>query len=100
MKKELNLYKISQNVNTGYDTYSDAVVCAEDEKEAQHVNPGGFYKWHDGQWYFQYSDGTEDKKGADGDNSWCNPESVKVELIGKAAPKIKKGIICSSFHAG
>ena len=41
MTNRLNLYRISQSVNEGYDTYSDAIVAAHDEEEARHINPRG-----------------------------------------------------------
>jgi len=38
MKKKLNLYLISQKINTDYDTYDSAVVCAPDEITAKNMN--------------------------------------------------------------
>jgi len=57
----MKIYKISQNVNNDYDTYSDAIVCAENEEEARIINPSEFYKWKNDAWYFQFADGTEKK---------------------------------------
>ena len=94
----MNLYKVSQNVNNTYDTYSDFIVVCETEDKARHTNPGEYYKWHDDQWFFQYADGTESGEGRK-EHSWCDPKDVKVELIGKAKEGIV-GVICSSFHAG
>lgn len=95
----MNLYKVSQNVNNNYDTYSDFVVACETEEEARHTNPDpGYYKWHDNEWYFQYSDGTERGEGRK-EYSWCDPKEVKIELIGKAAEGVE-GVVCASFHAG
>lgn len=37
----MNLYWISQNVVRGYDTYSDAVVCAATPEDARMIHPGG-----------------------------------------------------------
>jgi len=37
----LYLWKISQSVNDGYDTYDSAVVVAECEEEARMIHPGG-----------------------------------------------------------
>ena len=92
----MNLYKVSQDVNNDYDTYSDFVIACETEEDARNTNPGGYHKWRDNTWFFQYADGTENP---DTDYSWCLPKDTKVELIGKAAAGIK-GIICTSFHAG
>jgi hypothetical protein len=73
----MKLYHISQTTNTGYDTYSDAVVSTETEQEAKEWPIGG--KYHI--------------------DSWARPEDVKVEYLGEAAEGVK-GLICESFHAG
>jgi len=92
-----HLYLISQNKNTGYDLYDSAVVCANTEEEAREINPGGFYKWHDGSWWFQYADGTE---RAEKDYSWTDIKYVKVKKIGEADDSIRVGVVCASFNAG
>ena len=92
----MKIYHVSQNVNNGYDTYSNFVVICENEDEARYTNPGGFHKWHDNSWWFQYSDGTEGKQE---DDTWCLPSQVEVIYFGESK-KNMKGIICSSFHAG
>ena len=76
----LKIWSISQNVNNSYDTYDNAVVCAETEDDAKRINPSG--EWDD--WNM----------------SWCDIKDVKVELIGIAIEGSKKGIICASFNAG
>ncbi len=93
----MKIYKIYQQVNNDYDTYDSAIVCAESEEEARIINPGGFYKFHDGQWYFQYADG---KENVDNDNSWAHPKDVHVEYLGEAREDLKIGIISKSFNAG
>lgn len=95
---ELKIFKISQNENNGYDTYSDAIVVAESEDEAKHSCICGWHKYHDGHLYFQYSSGKE--KVEDSCSGWANAEHVQVELIGNAMEGIEKGVVCSSFHAG
>lgn len=35
----MNLYKVSNNIVTGYDTYDSMVVVAEDEQEAREIHP-------------------------------------------------------------
>lgn len=72
----MKLYKISQDINSGYDTYDSAVVCSKNENDARNT-------------HFPSSDYT-----------WTIPENVKVELIGTADKEIKEGIIVSSFNAG
>ena len=76
----MNLYHISQDVNRGYDTYSDAVVAAEGEDDAKNIHPSntGYY----------------------GVGLWALPKDVKVRLIGTAAPGVEFRVICASFHAG
>lgn len=77
----MKLWLISQDVNTDYDTYSDAVVAAEDEVSARAIHPSP-YGWKYG--------------GGD----WAPVESVKVEYIGEAKPNTAAGVICASFNAG
>jgi hypothetical protein len=72
----LKLWRISQEVNQGWDTYDSAVVCASTEAEARIMQPSSF------------------------GSGWCAPEHVKVELIGKAAKGIGPGVIVASFNAG
>jgi hypothetical protein len=80
----MKLWRISQETNSGYDTYDSAVVAADDEAAARLVNPDG--EWNrDRGWM----------------GSWCHdPSEVKVDLIGEAAPDIVAGIVVASFNAG
>lgn len=94
----MKLWKISQNVNGGYDTYSDAVVAAETEEEARHMHPSGYYFWEDRRWTATRKDGTKYDEGNYG--SWATPDQVKVDLLGEACEGISAGMICESFHAG
>ena len=75
----MKLFKISQIVNTGYDTYSDAVVAAPDMETARNMSPS-------------YDE--------DPMYEWTKPENVTVEYLGEAAPNISAGFICKSYHAG
>ena len=79
--KKLKLYRISQDSNTGYDTYDSAVVAAPDPTAAAQIHPSGYTDrwWH---------------------STWCSPEYVEVELIGTAAAGVTQGVICASFNAG
>lgn len=75
----MKIYKIWQEVNNGYDTYSDFIVYAENEEEAKLVYP-------------------LDK---DCCGSWVqNIKDIKVEYLGEAKKGAKKGKIAESFHAG
>ena len=89
----LKLYHIEQDVNTGYDTYSDAIVCTESEEEARKWHPMGKY---------DYAEATKDdyEKKYDKYGSWCKKEYVKVTYIGEAKEGMEAGIVCASFHAG
>ncbi len=78
----MNLYKISQDVNNGYDTHDSAVVAAENEEEARNTHPSC------GEWGEIWS-------------TWAErPDQVKVELLGVAKEGTNARVILSSFNAG
>jgi len=79
------LYRISQDVNNGYDTYDSAIVCAESEDEAQMILPGGYDDW-------------DGKNGYS--STWCVVKDVQVEIIGIAANNLPKGVVIASYNAG
>lgn len=85
--EQMKLWHISQNVNNGYDTYSDAVVAAETEQEARMTHPS------------EYADSPWNGKADANYDSWCNAGQVVVVCIGQAYGDVKKGVICASFHA-
>lgn len=76
----MNLYLITQNVNTGYDTTDSIVVAAESEQDAATVKPVGTENYC-GSWVGSISD-------------------LKITLIGVAIDGIEQGIIIESFNAG
>ena len=80
----MKLFKISQDINNDYDTFSDAIVCAENEEEARKMHPKGFYNYKYDKDY----------------GTWVKKEHVKVEYIGEAKKGMKRGVVCSSFNAG
>jgi hypothetical protein len=81
----MKLWLISQDVNTGYDTYDSAVVAAPDEESARRTHPSGPDK--DGSWLHPWD--------------WArSPDQVTAELIGEAAPGMTARVICASFNAG
>lgn len=87
----MKLYLISQSVNNDYDTFDEAVVCAESEEEARKIHPDGGYDYE------------EDGVARDRDTlygTWAKKKDVKVTEIGEANEKQKKGVVCASFHAG
>lgn len=77
----MNLYKLTQDEVSGWDTFDSAVVAAENEQEAKQISPA-------------YS--------GDFDSvTWASsPKKVTATLIGKAVPNTKVGVICASFNAG
>lgn len=85
----MNLYLISQTFNSGYDTYSDAVVCAETEAEARKWHPSG------------NKCSTEEEFKKAGDWDWATSyKDVTVKLVGTAVDGLNAGVVCASFHAG
>lgn len=79
----MKLYLLTQNVNTGYDTYDSCIVAANFLEEARLIRPDG-------------SDWTKNWA-----NSWVvKPEQVTVKLIGTAVVGTKSGIVLASFNAG
>lgn len=91
----LNIYRISQTVNDGYDTYSDAVVVAKRMKEAQVMHPAGSnYVWDKKRgWLLQGK-----FESCTGD--WAPANQVKVEKIGRTNIIKEPCIVLASFHAG
>lgn len=81
----MNLYLISQTVNTGCYTYDSAVVAAESEQEAKSLSP---------------ENGEPLPDDFDCDYTWANPTHVKAELIGTAVHDTKRGLVLASFNAG
>jgi hypothetical protein len=87
----MNLYKITQSVNTDWDTYDSAIVAAPNEEKARVMHPNG-RKSHrlDRKRVSMYSRGT-----------WAIYSSdVTVEFIGVASEKTQREVICASFNAG
>jgi|WetSurMetagenome_2_1015567.scaffolds.fasta_scaffold106554_4 hypothetical protein len=90
----MNIYRIYQTENVGYDTYDSAVVVAENEEEARMMNPA--YKGTDTDIWPLFMSNWEDEY-----SGWASsPENVSVEKIGIAVPGLRKGPIVSSFNAG
>lgn len=83
----MNIYKIFQFINKGYEVYTSAVVVAEDAEQAQNMHP---------------SDGRIFNLDAEGfDDSWAYPEHVTVLYVGKACPTYTKPeVICSEYTGG
>jgi hypothetical protein len=95
----MDLYLISQSVRRGYDTYDSAVVAAKSEEEARGICPNSYQNQCISKEEFEQANRTNWEFA--GGRSWApSPSDVEVKLLGKAAPKTPKGVICSSFNAG
>ena len=90
----MKLYKISQKVNNDYDTYNEAVVCAENEHEARKIHPNGELNYAE-----EETNGSNEKADRNY-GTWAKKRYVVVEYIGEADNDIKKGVIVASFNAG
>jgi len=76
------LWLLTQDIETGYDTYDSCVVCADTADEARMVTPDSW-----------------DRTSL---HSWAHtPAQVRVEYIGDATAGIEKdSVVLSSFNAG
>ena len=98
----MNLYKISQSVNSEYDTFDSAVVVASSVAEAMICHPSsGLSKVK----VFDYENQTHTKEdwwnAPYGLEEWCLPENVRVELVAtNVLHKPAGNVVCSSFNAG
>lgn len=111
MNQNLYLWRIYQNRNNGYDTFSEAIVVAVDEESARNIHPSrqfstgneecdirsrasGFTWSEAGEWI------NEDGQSGWHDG-WTSPENVSATLVGEALPGMNGGhVVCASFHAG
>jgi hypothetical protein len=102
----MNLYKISQSINNGYDTFSSAVVAATTLERAKSIHPRGRV-WNsapkdkplnlDGDFMMGWEFGSRDRF----DSEWADhPGDVDVVLIGTATAGTIEGVIVASYHAG
>lgn len=75
---QMNIYKISQTINNGYDTFDSVIVAAVDQNEARKMRLCEKFS-----------------------SSWSDPEYVTVEYIGLGAIQYRKPeIVLASFNAG
>ncbi len=99
----MNIYVISQDSNTGYDTYDSAVVVAESADTARLLHPGGWVWDTDRKcWVCENDVSSGDRKWWDPPDrsGWCHPDNVTVEHVGTAREGQQPGVICASFNAG
>jgi len=82
----MNIYLVSQDENTGYDTYDSFICYADTEEEAQNMLPSVYGDW-------------ENPFG-----TWCSsPDKASVTFLGTDLgidPDINAGVILTSFNAG
>ena len=86
----MKLWLIIQRENNDYDTYDEAVVAAETDEEARHMNPenGCRMDWA--------NVSARAYKGC-----WCtSPDAVLVRYLGEAKEGTEAGVISASFNAG
>ena len=101
----MKLFLISQNENSGYDTYDSAVVCAESEEDAKKICPGGGYVYNEElkifHWWYNIGTDKEQYEPSDLCMTWATQiENVDVEYLGEAKEGSERGEVCSSFNAG
>lgn len=95
----LKIYKISQNVNVEYDTYSDAVVVAENEEAAKRIHPSSpnYWKWND-------TDNCWQMHGRSSwiETEWATPKDITCTLVAETVSPIYTAgqVVCASYHAG
>jgi hypothetical protein len=70
------LFKVWQDANNDYDTYSDAVICADNLERAKEISCT----------VFTYG--------------WTDISNVEAKEIGTAIKGLEEGVITASFHAG
>ena len=99
-RTDMNLYKISQDVNDEYETYDSAIVAAENEDDARMIHPNKGVYIKNNLWYHIYHTGNELEYW---DGYWVPVKDlhlIKVELIGTAKAGTERGVILASFNGG
>lgn len=93
----MNLYKLTQEECTGYDSYDSVIVCAETSENAAKIHPWEYdlVKWSD-----QHRAFYQGEKLFFWSSVWVTRiENVKVELIGVAVSSLEEGVVLASFNA-
>lgn len=97
----MNIYLISQEENTGYDTYDSAVVIANTPEDAIRIYPSCYREWSDAHnsWLFLYMDGSKSPEKV---SCWANELSnIDCLLLGVAEPgNTEQRVVLASFNAG
>jgi hypothetical protein len=118
VKPVVYLWRLSQDVYGGYDTYDSCVVAAVDEAAAKRVHPGGgdgvVFDEDRQIWIYEslrllpgtegYAFDEEEGERADDEvygHDWaCHAEQVLAVCIGATTVYEPGAIVCSSFNAG
>ena len=86
----MNIYKISQTVCRGYDTYDSAIVVAETAQSATLIYPSCNKEKN---WYEDYENNSY--------FAWSHPKDVRVKLIGIASREFtEECVLLASYNAG
>ena len=97
----MNIYKVEQNWNNGYDAYSNFICIAESEQAARETYPTEYVTHgRDGKWYGTNSKGVEYEEDFSDWVSFSDIERLTVTLIGAASINQKKGVVCVSYRPG
>lgn len=90
------LWRLSQDVNSGYDTYDSCVVTAVDEESAKRIHPSTYAARYDEQsrtWLYRGGDTFDNSDWA------THPDQVLAVRIGVSTDRPGR-VLCSSFNAG
>lgn len=88
----MNIYLITATVTTGRDTFDAFVCCAASEADARLTHPSPGVVWSGSEWVNAF--------GRKVPHGWRDtPETVCVEMIGRAAEGVEPGVMLASFNA-
>ncbi len=95
----MKLFKLSQKINIGYDTYDACIVAARNEDDARRMHPRKSEVIVTDLGDFIDADDWKDDGDEYNSRDWANNISeVIVEHIGET--HLDSGIVLSSFNAG
>jgi hypothetical protein len=87
LRPPLNLYRLTQDLYAGYDTYDSCIVAAVNEGSAKEMHPSGGALYEKVSQYADWPSASE-------------IDYIDAELVGIALPGSMSYVICSSFNAG
>lgn len=90
-----NIYLLSQDTVTDYDSYDSCIVVAPDFASARGIHPAGRCSWDGRRW-------VDPRFPLDTDEctNWAPAPRIKVTLVGVATAEMKEGVLCASYNAG